>query len=295
MLDISRDNRANITIQCEVDIDFALQFHLPYVAWRPSTTPRKDKRVGRDRKPLRNTTDVTFLTTSTERCADPKQRAYLYDAQISCLVAGEDHWRWEGYGLVDTYFEEDGVRKDMKYYESQDAPQYISPDPIPGGNHDFSKSLPPREYWLMALEKRLKQVVEEWQNVYQRIEQGVDEFVCRCDELEGILPLRAETSVGLGLRPTQQRFSKCHYLGVCSVVCNRHEWVMANMLAFRTLDQRRTTFTQRRKTTAAQGAQQTTTKRMDEQDRTASATVDSYAAKVRLQVEALRGGREGIF
>lgn len=171
-----------------MDIDFSLQFHLSYFAWRNSIGPREEARIGRNGEPLRKRTDITFLRTTANHPANSQLCGYIYEAQTSCLIAGWDSSRWVGYGFVDTYFDDESVRRDMRYYDSDDLP--FTPDLIPGGYRDLSHSVrTPREYFLVVLDSRVAEVVAEWESVLSRISCGVS---CVEDPMEQPL---ADTSI----------------------------------------------------------------------------------------------------
>jgi hypothetical protein len=49
---------------------------------------------------LRQSQEVSFLNWESSGSSD-----FLYEAQISCLIAGLDDWKWVAYCFADTYFD----------------------------------------------------------------------------------------------------------------------------------------------------------------------------------------------
>ncbi|KAJ6443309.1 cytochrome b5 [Purpureocillium lavendulum] len=163
-------------IECRVRETFSLAAHLPIFAWRISKEPRTDQRQC-DGESLREYKDVTFLTNPTCGREMPENRAFIYEAQSSFLVAGTDHWVWDAYGLIDTFYETEEDRKDTKYYEDRchELPPGSRHDLIPAGNHLLDAPIwTPRAYFLMVFESRMTlQVVPEWTEVVDRLEAGI--------------------------------------------------------------------------------------------------------------------------
>lgn len=104
----------------------------------------------------------------------------IYEAQISVLVTGVDHWSWTAFAFVDTYYKGAENDESVEHYleqveQVQNVPRF---DPLTKGQYDAE--LPvwrPREYFLRVLETRVKQVKQEWHNtvfcILQRIEPHV--------------------------------------------------------------------------------------------------------------------------
>jgi hypothetical protein len=158
---------------------FQLAFHLPYYVWRDSKNkcacedPRRDENA----RPLRKTRDVSFLDWTNTRPS-----SFLYEAQISCLVAGTDESRWIAYGFVDTYFEavDEGKETVQSYDEDgqDEDDEGMCADPLTYGTCAADKPIwNPREYFLVVLQTRLRQVKSEWQNVVAKMQGSVREYV----------------------------------------------------------------------------------------------------------------------
>ncbi|KAI1623176.1 hypothetical protein EDD37DRAFT_682678 [Exophiala viscosa] len=159
-------------------LTFQLSFSLPYFAWRTSPRPCKDQRLTRTNQPLRSFRDVSPLILVPN-----KLPAYLYQAQISCVVAGFDEWTWTAHCLADSYFDgEDG--ENVQQY-SKDARDGASTNPFLHGvieaGRPFHKA---REFFLRVFSVRLKQVWKEWQTVVTNIKNSISRY-----EEEHLTPL----------------------------------------------------------------------------------------------------------
>jgi hypothetical protein len=123
-------------------------------------------------KPQRQWTDLSFLKVDTLRSQDQESREIwgIHEAQISCVVAGSDDWRWVGYGFVDT--EIDGFLTDL----SKDD---LGLDQIAAGNLEANIPIfKPRDYWLKVFEIRIEQVRKEWEYLIYKVERSVNQYVC---------------------------------------------------------------------------------------------------------------------
>jgi hypothetical protein len=138
----------------------------------------KDTRKKSDRKPLRQSWELPFLSRSMTTSASTDKRYSLYEAQISVAMIGIDHWVWAAYGLVDTYFESDERAKESVDRYDQLKGRRGRPDPLAAGQIDASKPIwTPREYFLRVFEIRIKQVRGEWHNIVDKVENEVKQYV----------------------------------------------------------------------------------------------------------------------
>lgn len=129
---------------------FALEFHLPYYALRRSPIPQEDARG------LRRC--GSFIPSRE----NPNASDYIYEAQVSVLVIGVDEWFWTAYCCTDTHF---GSEETVQYYHehSLDAPT--------GGEKSTIYPIwNPREYFLLILSCRVKQIRKEWSNIMDALE-----------------------------------------------------------------------------------------------------------------------------
>lgn len=100
---------------------------------------------------------------------------FIYEAQLSVMIAGLDDWVWTGYCFVDVYFKEGRHCEHVDHYS---LPPHGFADPHSCGQFpaDPPKWLP-REYFLRALLGRMEQVKQEWTNSVTRLMQGIDPYV----------------------------------------------------------------------------------------------------------------------
>ena len=154
---------------------FQLSFHLPYYVWRGSQKACEDHRRDANASPLRQSHDVSFL--SWKSCGSP---GFLYEAQISCVVAGSDEWRWVAYCFVDTYFDaaEEAKESVLSYHEDSLADEGMRADPFTFGITNADNPIQkPKEYFLMVFRIRIDQVKREWQQVVAKVQQSIREYV----------------------------------------------------------------------------------------------------------------------
>lgn len=124
---------------------------MPYYALRQHDEilpdPRKIRRSG------------TFIPNRSEPCLPE----FFYEAQISFIIVGLDDWVWTGYCFTETHFgSEESI--DFYYGRGYDAPSGgAKPAHYPAWN--------PREYFLLILSLRVKQVTREWSNVVLALEE----------------------------------------------------------------------------------------------------------------------------
>jgi len=155
---------------------FQLAFHLPYYVWRESPEAREYHRRDANGRPLRQSRDVSFLDWTS---SGPS--SFLYEAQISGLVAGTDETKWTAYAFVDNYFDVDGEGKETvaSYHEdSLDVEEGMLMDPLTLGTCAVDMPIwNPRSYFLMVFRVRLNQVKGEWQKLVRKIKESIREYV----------------------------------------------------------------------------------------------------------------------
>jgi hypothetical protein len=156
-------------------LTFQLSFHLPYYAWRTfekSQPPKDDREFCSDEHSLRRCRDLSFLGPSKVEFSD-----YLCEAQISCVITGPDKWRWVAYCFVDVYFAQDVKESVSQYHEDSLGEHGLRTDPLTLGTSDADTPIQnPREYFLMVLRIRLKQVWREWQRVVENLKQAFNAY-----------------------------------------------------------------------------------------------------------------------
>ncbi|KAK4945632.1 hypothetical protein LTR10_015251 [Elasticomyces elasticus] len=164
---------ASIDIETLSDrfLTFRLSFSLPYCAWRSSQEPCSDQRRTRTNEPLRHFRDVSLLNLEPD-----KAPAFLYEAQISCVVAGFDEWTWTALCLQDSYFEGKAGENAQQYSKDDKAGANTNPFLRPGlteAGLPFHKA---RQFFLRIFSVRLKQVRKEWRNIVTNIKNSVSKY-----------------------------------------------------------------------------------------------------------------------
>lgn len=152
---------------------FALEFHIPYYAWRHINNDDEDQRQRTDGRQLRRAYKVVYLENDDDTKSTDSVFDCIYEAQISVLVTGIDDRFWTAYCFVDVYFKDDGHTERVKYYNaSKDDPHSCGKFPLdpPIWN--------PREYFLRALVGRMEQVKQEWNNAVFQFLHKIEPVVC---------------------------------------------------------------------------------------------------------------------
>lgn len=133
-------------------------------------------------RPLRRTGDLQFLRLAPFPTEASGSDDCIYEAQISVLVTGVDHWSWTAFAFVDTYYKGAGNLESVENYIDQ-VQLGAKFDPLTEGRYGAEPPVwRPREYFLRVLETRVKQVKREWHNtvfcILQRIEAHVSSRSC---------------------------------------------------------------------------------------------------------------------
>jgi hypothetical protein len=100
-------------------------------------------------------------------------------------ICGSDHTRWICYAFVDTKFDKTSTRKrDDKSEDDQEEQDEdgTTEDPIPSDSegHAIIADTPvydPRGYFLRTLNLRMKQILEEWTYLAEKVEDSVKDYV----------------------------------------------------------------------------------------------------------------------
>ena len=162
-----------------------MAFHLPYYALRSSEVCRRDHRQFENGDSLRDSQDVSFLSRmpcDSSSLLNHQLSTFLYETQISCVVAGSDEWRWVGYCFVDTYLDpvEGGKETVAQYHEDSSCGGFRG-DPFTLGRVEADKPIrDPRIYFLKVLQVRLNQVKNEWQKVVEMVYQSIRHYEKVC-------------------------------------------------------------------------------------------------------------------
>ncbi|KIX09865.1 uncharacterized protein Z518_00946 [Rhinocladiella mackenziei CBS 650.93] len=159
---------------------YQIAFHLPYYVWRSSPIPNKDHRcIGTE--PLRETRNVSFLNDALPGCLpNSPPFDFLYEAQMSCVIAGFDKWSWDGYFFCDAYFDDGDPDKESVglYYLDNQGDELVLVDPFARGELSTDRPLEnPINYFLTVFRVRLCQIQNEWQRVVNNLLRRIRIFI----------------------------------------------------------------------------------------------------------------------
>ncbi|KAF6812370.1 hypothetical protein CMUS01_13074 [Colletotrichum musicola] len=136
-------------------------------------TSRPYMHVAISRPPLRRSTNLSFLFPAGPDSLGTDIQHYLHEAQVSCSVTGIAENSWTAYCFADTFFVDDCNESEdcIEFYADGEDPT----DPLSAGNAmmDRFSLKDPREYFILILRFRIKQVVEEWEHICYRLKQAV--------------------------------------------------------------------------------------------------------------------------
>jgi hypothetical protein len=140
--------------------DFSMEFHLPFCALRKNNNS-KDTRNLRHGRPM--------LARYGAPADSLNGQPYYYDGQISFLITGVDEWYWTAYFCVDTFSDDPETAEMYKDWKMDGPSAGTSEENWPKWN--------PREYYLMVLSQRCKQITREWEIVVYELNVVLDEYV----------------------------------------------------------------------------------------------------------------------
>ena len=156
---------------------FVLEFNLTFPVLRKSKLPYRDERLKPDGSHLRASVDISFLRKQPEDFSvNNDETEYMYEAGISCVLSGWDHWAWAAYMFIDTYYDKVESRDSIQHYE--DLWTGCRVDPLTAGDMTLDRAIQqPREYWLKVFSIRVSQAVEESDIVFGRVKQKIQTYV----------------------------------------------------------------------------------------------------------------------
>lgn len=148
-----------------VERKFTYEFHLPYVVLRDREHTPPDRRAIRQWAPL-----IEPLDEASDRYASSLKTMGCYDAQVSLIVVGRHENNWKAYCNVDTYY---GGQPEIEWFikEELDAPA----GDARSATDDVCTH--PREYFLLVLSHRMRQISHEWSNVATALCQRLADYV----------------------------------------------------------------------------------------------------------------------
>ncbi|KAL6413122.1 hypothetical protein AUP68_02620 [Ilyonectria robusta] len=137
---------------------------------------------------LNRWTMMAIVSTASRSATSPPPTDidFLCEAQVSVLITGLDLKRWVAYCFVDTYFEKEDRREGVESYDDEvefdeDDKPCCQPDPFTSGESDATLPvLCPREYFVVVLESRLRQIRDEWHVVVIRMELKIETYISTC-------------------------------------------------------------------------------------------------------------------
>jgi hypothetical protein len=156
---------------------FTLSLHIPYYVLRQNNDQFEDHRKKFDGTPLRQSWNLPFLSKSmkTSTSTSTDRPHILYEAQMSFVVTGIDHWVWVGYGFVDTYFDS---KETVDGYHTMRGPHQRRSDSLAAGQLNADEPIwTPREYFCKVFEIRINMVLKEWYLIVDKVDKGVEQYV----------------------------------------------------------------------------------------------------------------------
>ncbi|KIW60178.1 hypothetical protein PV05_00416 [Exophiala xenobiotica] len=148
----------DVKIQADGLSMFELGFHLPGLLCRNFQTT--DHRRFENGETLRRTIDISFLNWEPGLPGE-----FLYEAQVSCVIAGLHEHNWVAYCFADTYFDGSNERRETvaEYHKDALSECGMNADPLTYGNCDANvPHWDPRKYFLAVYLHRTKPVIREW-------------------------------------------------------------------------------------------------------------------------------------
>ena len=115
-----------------------------------------------------------------------KPPGFLYEAEISCAITGSDDWTWCGYCFTDAYFDplKDGKENASQYWGDSQLSEGMCADPFTYGATDTDVPIQdPKEYYLVVMASRIRQVEREWRRVVEMWGENINGFPKVCSHL----------------------------------------------------------------------------------------------------------------
>jgi hypothetical protein len=145
---------------------------------RESKKSRKDTRKILDGEPLRQSWELPFLSMPMDNSTSADELYSLYEAQISIVVTGIDHWVWVAYGFVDVYFDSQETVDGYHQMKVRRCRRPGRADPLTAGHFVADEPIwMPREYFLKVCEIRMNQVLREWNWIVHKVKKKVKQYV----------------------------------------------------------------------------------------------------------------------
>ena len=141
------------------DLNFKYEFHLSYVALRQSNTFM-------DPRGIRECISMIAPFDSPTKCGE---EPICFDAQASFMIIGKKENDWTAFCNVDTWFDTTS-QVDLFLEDDIDGPSACARSAIKDCNSA-------KEYFLVVLSQRLRQIKLEWRNVLDLLMTRLDTYV----------------------------------------------------------------------------------------------------------------------
>ena len=110
-----------------------------------------------------------------DKSAHTNESMLLYEATTSIGVTGIDSYVWAAYAFVDTYHDS---RESVDIYHRMKGRRRGRADPLAAGQINADETIwDPREYFLKIAEIRVGLVSIEWNQILDRIERDLLQYV----------------------------------------------------------------------------------------------------------------------
>ncbi|KAH8633995.1 hypothetical protein IG631_12631 [Alternaria alternata] len=145
-----------IRLYTEGKPSYQFNFHLPFFAMRTDANYAKRTNI----KPRRNWINLSFVSKVLPEAIEAGDLG-LYPAQISFTICGTSVKQYVAYGFEDAEFD-----TDREFGEDEFSLNDMHPDQMTKGKENANCPVwNPRQYFLVTLKHRIRQVREEWEQV----------------------------------------------------------------------------------------------------------------------------------
>ncbi|KAF2493443.1 kinase-like protein [Lophium mytilinum] len=147
---------------------FRMQLHIPFFVLTTCPMPTPCDRT----IPAGQWVDISFLNGQTlNPVPGPKT---IYKSRFSLMICGSDNQRWIAYAFEDRDSEDEAIEEDDCSYE------VIQEDSIIADGTDANLPIwDPREYFLLTVERRGKNILEKWETLISAVESRINDYRSR--------------------------------------------------------------------------------------------------------------------
>ncbi|KAK5053737.1 hypothetical protein LTR84_001698 [Exophiala bonariae] len=154
---------------------YQLAFHLPYYAWRSTTTPRLGAKLeGGDTNmseaiPAKSL-DVSFLAPTKG------EKAFMHFAQVSCVVTGVDRLISTVYMFVENEFDDEDSVEHIEQLRNE-ADYSVTYDPLTRGMLDADQPVAdPEALFVLLLRIRMDQINNEYSQIIGKLAKSFENY-----------------------------------------------------------------------------------------------------------------------